>query len=103
MKIFQIRAGGFNASGMAIVAADTAEFATQLANRESRRRVADRENVDFDLTFHAMNARVISGAVAMSTPANRFDQRVCEPSVLSMHEFGFPDLPSTGSGIKVTF
>ena len=100
MKIFQIGAGGFNASGMAIVAAPDAEFATQLANRESRRRVADRDNVDFDLTFHAMNAKVISGAVAMSNPANRF---ACQPSVLSLHEFGFPHLPSKGSGIKVTF
>ncbi len=103
MKIFQIGAGGFNASGMAIVAAEDAEFATQLANRESRNRVAVRDNVDFDLTYHAMNAKVISGAVAMSTPANRFDQRACEAAVLSMHEFGFPHLPSTGSGIKVTF
>lgn len=103
MKVFQIGAGGFNASGMAIVAADTPEDATQLANHESRRRVADQDNVDFDLTFHPNNAHVISSAVAMSTPANRFDQRPCVAGVLALHEFGFPHLPSTGSGIKVTF
>lgn len=103
MKIFQIGAGGFNASGMAIVAADSAEFATQLANRESRRRVADRDNVDFDLTYHAMNAKVISGAMGVSTPANRHDSRPRKEGVLTIHEFGFPHLPSKGSGIKVTF
>jgi len=103
MKIFQIGAGGFNASGMAIVAANSPEFATQLANRESRRRVADRDNVDFDLTYHAHNAEVIEGAFAMPTPANRFDHRDCNETLMSMHEFGFPHLPSTGSGIKVTF
>ena len=103
MKIFQIHAGGMNASGMAMVAANTAEFATQLANRESRRRVADRDNVDFDLTFHALNAKVIDGAMATSTPANRFDQRAPTEGVLVLHEFGFPHLPSSGSGIKVTF
>ena len=65
MKIFQIGAGGYYASGMAIVAADTPEFATQLANRESRRRVADRDNVDYDLTYHAMNAKAIDTAIAM--------------------------------------
>ena len=103
MKIFQIGAGGFNASGMAIVAADSAEFATQLANRESRRRVGDRDNVDFDLTYHSHNAHVIAGAVALATPANHFDTRPRTAGVLTMHEFGFPHLPSTGSGKKVTF
>jgi len=103
MKIFQIGAGGMNASGMAIVTAKTSEFATQLANRESRRRVADRDNVDFDLTYHSHNAKAIEGAIALPTPMNHFDTRPCVERVLSMHEFGFPHLPSTGSGIKVTF
>ena len=103
MKVFQIGAGGFNASGMAIVTATTAERATELANAESRARVTNRDNVDFDLTFWAHNAHVVTGAVAMAMPANRFDQRPPKERVLALHEFGFPHLPSTGSGIKVRF
>lgn len=103
MKVFQIGAGGFNASGMAIVAADTAERATQIANSESCRRAIERENVDFDLTYHALNAKVITGTLAIATPANRFDHRAPKEGVLALHEFGFPHLPSKGSGIKVTF
>ena len=103
MKIFQIGAGCVNASGMAIVAAATPEHATEMANAESRRRVARRDNVDYDLTYHAHNAHIITGAIAMSTPANRHDARAAKERVLTMHEFGFPHLPSTGSGKKVTF
>ena len=103
MKIFQIGAGGFNASGMAIVAANNADMATKLANLESRRRAVAMDNDDFDLTYHSHNAHVIAGAVALATPANHFDTRPRTAGVLTMHEFGFPHLPSTGSGKKVTF
>ena len=104
MLVFQIGAGGFNASGSAVVIAETAEHATLLANLESRERAAESGNTDYDLTYHAMNAKVlpgIHGTPIVKHPHSR--ARSVQAHVMVLHEYGRPDLPSTGSGIKVTF
>jgi len=84
MKIFEIHAGGFNASGLAVVAHQTVEQAVAMAN----------ENTDakYDLTYHPYFVKELG----------QLDGR-CTAHVMTQHEFGFPHLPSTGSGIKVTF
>ena len=91
MKVFRIGAGGYYSSGMAIVAANTPEIATDLANINSRQEAANVDNTDYDLTYYAHNAVEIEGMVADV------------PGVQALHEFGHPHLPSKGSGIKVTF
>ena len=84
MKIFEIHAGGFNASGLAVVAAKSLERAVEMANENTDKR--------YDLTYHPYFVEVL-GELTL---------RVTE-HVMTQHEFGFPHLPSTGSGIKVTF
>lgn len=84
MKIFEIHAGGMNASGLAVVAHKTIDDAVTMANGNT--------DPQFDLTYHPFFVKELgqlSGQVA--------------PHVMTQHEFGFPHLPSTGSGIKVTF
>ncbi len=84
MKIFEIHAGGMNASGLAVVAAKSIERAVEMAN----------ENTDphFALTYHPYFVKVL-GELTL---------RVTE-HVMTQHEFGFPHLPSTGSGLTVKF
>lgn len=84
MRIFEIHAGGFNASGLAVVAHKTVDEAVTMAN----------ENTDpqFDLIYHPHFVKELG---------QLHGRRVAH--VMTQHEFGFPHLPSTGSGIKVTF
>lgn len=84
MKIFEIHAGGFNASGLAVVAAKSLDRAVEMAN----------ENTDtkYDLTYHPYFVKELGQLHGR-----------CIAHVMTQHEFGFPHLPSTGSGIKVTF
>ena len=83
MKIFEIHAGGMNASGLAVVAHDTIDGAVAMANA----------NTDpmYDLTYHPYFVKQLGD----------LDNNTAH--VMTQHEFGFPHLPSTGSGIKVTF
>jgi len=84
MKLFALHAGGFNAIGTIVVAAPDLETALELANNASDRK--------FNLTYHG----IVSGE-----PVG--ESLVTSKQVVSMHEWGLPDLPSKGSGIKVTF
>ena len=104
MLVFQIQAGGMNASGMAIVVAETAEHATLMANLESRERAKDVNNKDFDLTYHSLNAKVVPGMHGIPVAKHPHSRAGgLKAHVVALHEFGFPELPSAGSGIKVTF
>ncbi len=84
MKIFEIHAGGFNASGLAVVAAESIERAVEMANANTNKK--------YDLTYHPYFVKVL-GVLTL---------RVTE-HVMTQHEFGFPHLPSTGSGLTVRF
>lgn len=85
MFIFVLNAGGFYAIGTAVVVAENKERAVKLANAAS--------DPKWGLTYHG----IISGEpIASTTEYNT-------PRVLNIHEWGMPDLPSKGSGIKVTF
>ena len=83
MKIFEIHAGGMNASGLAVVAHSTVDGAVAMANANT--------DPDFALTYHPFFVKVLGD----------LDNNTAH--VMTQHEFGFPHLPSTGSGIKVTF
>jgi len=103
MIVFQIGAGGMNASGMAVVVAETPEHATLLANLESRERAKDVNNKDYDLTYHEMNAKVVHGVYGTPKVKHPHSRASVRAHVVVLHEFGFPEFPSTGSGIKHTF
>jgi len=83
MKIFEIHAGGFNASGLAVVAHNTVNDAVAMANANT--------DPKYDLRYHPYFVKQL-GNVDNDTA-----------HVMTQHEYGFPHLPSTGSGIKVTF
>ena len=104
MLVFQIGAGGMNASGMAFVIAETAEHATLMANLESRERAKDVNNKDYDLTYHALNAKVVPGMHGVPVAKHPHSRAGgLQARVVALHEFGFPEFPSKGSGIKHTF
>ena len=103
MKVYEIGAGGYRAVGLIIVIAGSKEHAAELANKHSRELAADKRNPDYNLTYHALNAKVLDGVLATTEPAHRWDHRQPEPRVLTMREYGMPELPSAGSGRKVTF
>jgi hypothetical protein len=84
MNIYVVNAGGMYAIGTAVVAAPTHAIAVQVANEASERK--------WNLTYHGMQHREAVGVC---------DEN--EPRVMSIHEWGMPDLPSKGSGIKVAF
>ena len=84
LKIFTFNAGGFYAIGTAVVAATSREEGLELANAASDK--------SFGLTYHG----IISG----KEPIGNTDGA---PRVLNIHEWGMPNLPSKGSGKKVTF
>jgi len=103
MLVFQIGAGGMNASGMAVVVAETPEHATLMANLESRERAKESGNKDYDLTYHAMNAKVVHGMYGTPVAKHPHSRVGLQAHVVVLHEYGFPEFPSKGSGIKVTF
>lgn len=84
MNIYALNAGGFYAVGTAVVAAHDLEGALALANNASDKSL--------DLTYHG---------IMTPDPIGTTDAIV--PNVINIHEWGMPDLPSKGSGIKVTF
>jgi hypothetical protein len=75
MKIFALNAGGFYAIGATAVKA---------ANEAS--------DPKWGLTYHAIMTKDPIGVSDLNRTA-----------VLNIHEWGMPDLPSKGSGKKVTF
>lgn len=85
MNIYVLNAGGFYAIGTIVVAAENLERALKLANAAS--------DPKWGLTYHG----IITGEpIATGTDYNT-------PRVLNVHEWGMPELPSKGSGKKVTF
>ena len=84
LKIFQVRAGGYYTSGQIIVAAHTADHAIELANEAS--------DPKWKLHYYGY-----SGVPVLGEMEGR------DPHVLSVHEYGLPNMPSKGSGIKITF
>ena len=84
MNIYALNAGGFYAIGTAVIAAENLERAVKLANAAT--------NPKWGLTYHGIVSGVPIGVCDANTPR-----------VLNMHEWGKPELPSKGSGKKVTF
>jgi hypothetical protein len=84
MKIFALNAGGFYAIGTAVVAAPDHATAVKAANEAS--------DPKWGLTYHAIMTKDPIGVSDLNRTA-----------VLNIHEWGMPDLPSKGSGKKVTF
>jgi len=84
MNIYALNAGGYYAVGTTVVAADDLETAMSLANN-----VTDKK---YDLTYRGI-----------MTPDPIGQSDITTPKVLNIHEWGMPDLPSKGSGVKVTF
>lgn len=90
MNIYVITASGFYTTGTAVVAHDDAEKATAMANEASEYHTAGR---DFGgaMTYFSLNAKMVGTA------------HCTKPQILSLHEWGMPELPSRGSGKQVTF
>ena len=86
MRVFSIGAGGYRAVGLMVVAAETAERAAELANETT-------DTEQYHLTYYAHNAQVCEGV----SDANSMEY------VITSREYGHPELPSSGSGVKVTF
>jgi hypothetical protein len=84
MFIFVLNAGGYYAVGTAVVSAPHLEKALELANEAS--------DPKWGLTYHGKMTPDPVGANTDRTPR-----------VLNIHEWGMPELPSKGSGKKVTF
>jgi hypothetical protein len=84
MKIFALNAGGMYAIGTAVVAAPDHATAVNAANAAS--------NPKWGLTYHGIMTKDPIGVSDL--------KGTC---VLNIHEWGMPDLPSKGSGKKVTF
>ncbi len=82
MKIFQLHAGGYYTSGMAVVAANTLEHALDMVNEES--------DPQWKLTYNGRHS-----IIGEETTVNA--------RVMALHEYGLPNMPSKGSGVKVTF
>jgi len=82
-KIFALNAGGFNAIGTVVVAAPDLTTALGVANGATNKK--------FDLTYHG---------IMTPDPIGTTDH---ETGVINIHEWGLPNLPSKGSGVKVTF
>lgn len=84
MNIYTFNAGGYYAIGTVVVAAPSFEVGIKLANEAS--------DPKFNLTYHGVMTPDYIG--------------ICDenkPRVLNIHEWGMPNLPSKGSGKKVTF
>jgi len=103
MLVFQIDSGGYYSSGMAIVIADDAEHATLMANLKSRERAKESGNKDYDLTYHSMNAKVVTGVFGTPNVTHRHAHNRIQARVVALHEHGYPEMPAKGSGIKKTF
>jgi len=84
MNMYKLNAGGYYTSGMALVAANSVEHALELANEAS--------DPQWKLTYFGFGGAPKVG-----------DQVEVNPHVIAIHEYGLPDMPSKGSGIKVTF
>lgn len=85
MNIYVFNAGGFYAVGTAVIAAPNHETGVKLANAAS--------DPKWGLTYHGIMNRE---PIATDTK-----HKTCR--VLNIHEWGMPELPSKGSGKKVTF
>jgi hypothetical protein len=84
MLIFALNAGGYYAVGTAVVTATDLESALTMANAASDPKLG--------LTYHGkMNPKPIDASSSLVA------------CVLNIHEWGMPNLPSKGSGKKVTF
>lgn len=90
MNIYVINAGGYYTVGTAVVAAPNATTAACMANGASEYHTAGK---DFGghMTYWPWDAKEVG-----TTEAS-------EPTILSLHEWGMPHLPSRGSGKSVTF
>lgn len=85
-KIFSLKAGGYYAIGMCVVAANDLEEACKIANEASDKKL--------NLTYHPFGG-------IKETPVGTSDDIVSH--VKDMHEWGMPELPSKGSGKSVKF
>ena len=86
MNIYALNAGGYYAIGTAVIVAENLERAVKLANTAS--------NPKWGLTYHG-----ITSGEPIATDVKEYT--TCR--VLNIHEWGMPELPSKGSGKKVTF
>jgi hypothetical protein len=84
MNIYALNAGGMYAIGTCVVAAPDHATAVKVANEAT--------DPKWGLTYHGIMTKDPIGTSDLN--------RSC---VLNIHEWGMPDLPSKGSGKKVTF
>ena len=103
MNVYECKAAGYRSVGLVIVQARTAVKATALANKASRSATTEVNAVDYELTYHDGNTDMLPGVFAVRESPNRHDHRPPLEKVVSMREWGMPELPSKGSGVKVTF
>ena len=90
MNLYVITAAGYYTVGTAVVAARSVGQAVAQANKASKYHTPGR---DFGgtMTYYATNAKPVGVA------------DVANSQVVSIHEWGMPELPAKGTGKTVTF
>lgn len=94
MNLYTVTAAGYYTTGTAVVAANSAEEAAELANEASKYSTPGK-NFGGVMTYHSLNAKLVG--TAHDETSFKYN------TVVSLHEWGMPELPAKGSGKTVTF